>query len=117
MQNLLLIVDDWEALERYQSELERTLGAHWKIWDAPLVSEALRLLQEQKFDAVWVDLAFEPVHWPEVIAGTKHLASIWIDPPASALTSDAEYPREVYRRPFDLGQAIRKIKARDDHPT
>jgi hypothetical protein len=92
--------------------LERTLGAHWKIWDAPLVSEALRLLQEQKFDAVCVvDLAFEPIHWPEVVAGSKHLASIWIDPPASVLTSNSDYPREAYRRPFDLSEAIKKIVA------
>src|SRR4051794_21802056 len=52
---LLLIVDDWEALERYENEL----AGHFELLSAPFGEMGIDLAREEKPDLLFVDLTFE----------------------------------------------------------
>lgn len=53
---LLLVVDDWEALERYEDRLSPHF-AETEAW--PLGSEGLRRATEEAFDLILIDLTLE----------------------------------------------------------
>ncbi len=53
---LLLVVDDWEALERYEDRLSPHFG-ETEAW--PLGSEGLRRATEEAFDLILIDLTLE----------------------------------------------------------
>ncbi len=55
MKKLLLIVDDWELLERYEERFMST----YEILCAPLGPEGIRIAQEEIPDAVLLNLTFE----------------------------------------------------------
>ena len=52
---LLLLVDDWELLERY----EERFSTAFEVYCAPLGAEGLRLAREKQPDFILLNLAFE----------------------------------------------------------
>jgi len=58
---LLLIVDDWEALEVYETRL----SPHFRILTAAFGSEGLRVAQEQRPELIFIDLTMEDMHASE----------------------------------------------------
>jgi DNA-binding NtrC family response regulator len=57
----LLIVDDWEALERY----EEMLSADFEVECAPFFSTGLEFLQSKTVDVILLDLTVEHVSQEE----------------------------------------------------
>jgi DNA-binding response OmpR family regulator len=64
MKKLLLIVDDWERLER----LEERLMPDYEVFCAPFGSEGLRLADEELPHVIVIDLSFEDMTVEEVHA-------------------------------------------------
>lgn len=61
---LLLIVDDWELLERY----EERLSSGFAVLCAPLGSEGIRMAREDRPDAIVLNLTFENMTVAEACA-------------------------------------------------
>lgn len=59
---ILLIVDNWERLER----LEEKLISHYEVHCAPFGSEGLRIADEVIPDVIVIDLSFEDMTVEEV---------------------------------------------------
>ena len=64
---LLLIVDDWELLERY----EERFSPVYDVLCAPLGSEGMRLAREESPDAVLLNLTFENMTNEEACAALR----------------------------------------------
>ena len=65
---LLLVVDDWEALERYEDRLAPHFAAT-EAW--PLGSEGLKRATEEAFDLILIDLTLEDLTPAEAEARLK----------------------------------------------
>lgn len=65
---LLLVVDDWEALERYEDRLAPQF-AETEAW--PLGTEGLKRAAEQAFDLILIDLTLEDLSPSEACARLK----------------------------------------------
>jgi len=77
LKKLLLIVDDWERLER----LEERFIADFEVLCAPFGSEGLRLADEELPDVILIDLSFEDMTVEEVhakILERQHLKHVKI---------------------------------------
>jgi len=66
---LLLIVDDWEALEVYETRL----GPHFRILTAAFGSEGLRVAQEQRPELIFIDLTMEDMHASEACESLRSM--------------------------------------------
>jgi CheY-like chemotaxis protein len=120
MINLLIIVDDWEALEVY----ENILGAHFKIHSSPFGSEGIRLAQEwsshEPLGRVLIDLTFEDMHASEACEQLrkdprtqKIPLTVILNEGEELLELPGRFPQagdQVYQRPFPFEQLLDDLK-------
>jgi hypothetical protein len=66
--SLLMIVDDWEALERYEERLSPGFSA---VEGWPMAKEGLARARECSWGAILLDLVFEDVTPAEAVAVLK----------------------------------------------
>jgi CheY-like chemotaxis protein len=66
--SLLMIVDDWEALERYE---ERLSASFTEAEGWPMAKEGLERARERRWGMILLDLVFEDVTPGEAVAALK----------------------------------------------
>jgi two-component system cell cycle response regulator len=112
---LLLIVDDWEALEVYEDRLKN----YFRIYSAAFGSEGIRLAQELPVDRILIDLTFEDMDAAEACEKLRtHPKTKGI--PLTVIVSEDEKAFEkaemfplpadqFYRRPFPFEQLLQAL--------
>ena len=63
MKRLLVICDDWEALERYEDHL----SPHFAVLAAPFAQVGYEMAREEQPDQILIDLVFEDVSVVEAV--------------------------------------------------
>lgn len=94
MKTLLIVADDWEALERY----EDALSVAFKIETAPFGSIGLERAAEAAPNAILIDLDFEDMSNDEFIQGLKD-------------RNLSQIPVLQIKRPFTYPDLIERIRA------
>ncbi len=112
MKRLLVVVDDWEALEVYETRLE----PFFEVRGAPFGSEGLRLAQEERPDRILLDLTFEDMHAQEACEKLRAIPGMRTVPLTIILNEGEEkfelagaFPLpgdHVLHRPYDLNELI-----------
>lgn len=112
MRRVLLIVDDWEALEVYENRLQ----THFEIMTAPFGSDGMRQAEESAPDVIFVDLVFEDMTPSEALLAlqsnlkTKIIPTVLVDGPGGKLENQ-NLPQRivVFKRPFSFEELIRSL--------
>jgi len=114
---LLIVADDWEALEVYETRLQEFFEIH----AAPFGSIGLQAALEFKPDVILVDLVFEDMHGEELYAQLRsheHTQKI----PITLILNQEEVNRAQSKshvdpsffrrllRPFDFEDLIAELK-------
>ena len=113
MRKLLLIVDDWEALEVYESRFT----PHFEVHGAPFGSEGVRVAQELKPDLILLDLVFEDMSPDEGVLAlqshslTKEIPLVVIhDSPLNLSDGKLLAGVRAVARPYDFAELLRLMK-------
>jgi CheY-like chemotaxis protein len=97
--SLLLIVDDWEALEVYEDRLKNVFRIHSAVFG----KEGVQLAREISVDRILIDLTFEDMHASEACEELRaHPKTRKI--PLTVIFNQEEKPFEkegVFPLPFD----------------
>ncbi len=108
--SLLIVADDWEALERYEEQLSKAFS-HVEAW--PLGAAGLRRATEQRFDCIVLDLVLEDLSMKEAAAQLQSAPPVgaprvvYIGEPAD-LSGILDGPGTVkLSRPFDWAELIK----------
>lgn len=114
--NVLLIVDDWEALEVY----ENWLSPHFQLRSAPFGSEGIRVAKEQRPDRIFLDLTFEDMSTVEACQKLRALDETRTVPLTLVLGQDEgsvdlpgvfPLPGDQWvRRPYEFSELLEKLK-------
>jgi len=110
---ILLVVDDWEALERYEDKLAPR-SASVEAW--PLGREGLKRAAEAEFDWILVDLILEDLTPTEAHAelgahppvGSPRL--IYVGSPAEIQDIPEESGIKKLNRPFEWTTLLRMLE-------
>ena len=109
MRKLLLIVDDWEALEVYEGRFL----PHFEVICAPFGSEGIRIAEEMKPDLILLDLVFEDMSPEEGLESLKSNPLTQSIPVFVIVETPLESPapRVVsFSRPYDFSELLRIMK-------
>lgn len=114
---LLLIVDDWEALEVY----ENRLSSHFSLRSASFGSEGVRMAAELRPDRIFLDLTFEDMNADEACHALRASSATQSIPITLVLSQDEKsleipgiFPRSgdhSVRRPYPFAELLEKLKA------
>ncbi len=109
---LLVVVDDWEALEVYEAHLE----PYFDLTLAPFGSEGLRIAKETRPRRVLLDLTFEDMTPGEAIEAFRSdrltaeiPLTVVFSRGAEPYAREAVYPRpgdHSVRRPYELAELL-----------
>ena len=109
MRKLLLIVDDWEALEVYEGRFT----SHFEVHGAPFGNEGVRVAQELMPDLILLDLVFEDMSPEEGVQALKSNPVTQDIPIVVILDTPLENIPPGVRavaRPYDFSELLRLMK-------
>ncbi len=116
MKRVLLIVDDWEALEVYENRFARAgFDVHGASFGAYGIDQAVEL----RPDHIFIDLTFEDMHAQEACAelrqreDTRQIPiTVVLNAGEAELTLPGRFPLvgdRVLRRPFDIASVTESL--------
>jgi len=106
---LLLIVDDWEALDVY----EHALASRFRLDPHPMPKEAILQAQDDPPDAILLDLTLEDWTTAEAIAALRRHPATAETPIAAITGPEEDLPAVALRisRPYDLASLAERVLA------
>jgi CheY-like chemotaxis protein len=113
MRKVLLIVDDWEALEWYEDQL----SSEFEVTCAPFGSEGIRLAKELQPDKIFMDLILEDMSPGEGIEElqsdpkTQRIPLTFIQNKESDLNFECPPGATYLTRPFHLSCLIELLNS------
>ncbi|MFL5812419.1 MAG: hypothetical protein ACJ763_02480 [Bdellovibrionia bacterium] len=113
--SLLLIVDDWEALEVYEDRLKN----YFRIYSAAFGGEGIRIAQEVAVDRILIDLTFEDMNAGEACEKLRSLPKTQ-NIPLTVIFNEDEKPFEkpgvfplpadqLHRRPYPFERLLQEL--------
>lgn len=109
---LLLIVDDWEALERYEDRL----SAHFSEVEAcPMAKEGLERARERHWDRILIDLVLEDVTPAEAVARLKkdprssRVPLVVVGAAEELADLHLDFPDRRVHRPFEWAALVEQL--------
>ena len=117
MIRLLIVADDWEALEVYETKL----APHFEVSAAPFGSEGIRMARNLRPDRILIDLTLDEMHAAEAcekLRAQPETSAI----PLTVVLNEGEAPLgqtgvfpkkgdQRIHRPFDFASLIQELKA------